>query len=176
MIKIIALSDTHLDSNLPRDLAELAQDADLIMHAGDFTSVDIYNSLRDLGKVEAVWGNADSSEIRALLPKRKVVEVEGIKVGLVHQASHSPGPLGPGILAREMEVDVLVYGHLHKPYVECSDRLLICPGSPIVPRMSPPTVAEIEIDGRRASGRIFPLGRPTCDYLMYAASLSKNDR
>jgi hypothetical protein len=75
-----------------------------------------------------------------------------------------------------MEVDVLVYGHLHKPYVERGDKLLICPGSPIVPRMSPPTVAEIEIDDRRVSGRIVPLGKPTCDYLVYAASLSKNDR
>jgi predicted phosphodiesterase len=45
MIKIIALSDTHLDSDLPKDLAELAQDADLIMHAGDFASVNIYNFL-----------------------------------------------------------------------------------------------------------------------------------
>ena len=45
MIKIIALSDTHLDSDLPKNLAELVQDADLIMHAGDFTSVEIYNLL-----------------------------------------------------------------------------------------------------------------------------------
>jgi putative phosphoesterase len=176
MIKIVALSDTHLDGDLPKNLVELIRDADIIMHAGDFVSLNIYDSLKDLGKVEAVWGNTDSSELRRLLPERKVVDVEGIKVGLVHQASHSSSPLGAGMLAREMEVDVLVYGHLHKPYVERSNKLLICPGSPIVPRMSPPTVAEIEIDGGRISGRIILLGKPTCDYLQYAVSLSKNEQ
>lgn len=173
MIRIVALSDTHLDSDLPKNLIEVVRGADLIMHAGDFDSINIYNSLKDLGRVEAVWGNADPSEMRRLLPDRKVIDVEGIKIGLVHQASHSSSPLGPVMLAREMEVDVLVYGHLHKPYVERGDRLLICPGSPIVPRMSPPTVAEIQIDDQRVSGRIVPLGTPTCDYLVYAASLAR---
>jgi putative phosphoesterase len=175
MIRIILLSDTHLDSDLPKSLVELVLDADIIMHAGDFVSLNVYDSLRDLGKVEAVCGNADSYELKRLLPDRKVVDIDGIKIGLVHQASHSSSPLGPGMLAREMDVDVLVYGHLHRPYVERSNRLLICPGSPLVPRMSPPTVAEIQIDGHRVSGRIVPLGKPTCDYLVYAASLSKNE-
>jgi putative phosphoesterase len=173
MIKIIALSDTHLDRDLPKNLVELARGADIIMHAGDFVNIDIYDTLNDLGRVEAVCGNADSPAIRRLLPERNVVDVEGIRIGLVHRASHSSEPLGAGMLAREMEVDVLIYGHLHKPYVEHGNKLLICPGSPIVPRMSPPTVAEIEIDGSRVSGRIIPLGKPTCDYLQYADSLAR---
>jgi putative phosphoesterase len=176
MIKIIALSDTHLDGDLPKNLVELARGADIIMHAGDFVAVNVYESLKDLGRVEAVCGNADSPTIRRLLPERKVVDVEGVRIGLVHRASHSSEPLGAGMLAREMEVDVLVYGHLHKPYVEHGNKLLICPGSPIVPRMSPPTVAEIEIDGSRISGRIMPLGKPTCDYLQYADSLARKEQ
>jgi putative phosphoesterase len=173
MIKIIALSDTHLDRDLPKNLVDLARGADIIMHAGDFVNMEIYDTLNDLGRVEAVCGNADSPTIRRLLPERKVVDVEKVRIGLIHRASHSSEPLGAGMLAREIDVDVLVYGHLHRPYVERGNKLLICPGSPIVPRMSPPTVAEIEIDGSRVRGRIIPLGKPTCDYLQYAESLAR---
>jgi putative phosphoesterase len=172
MIKIIALSDTHLERGLPEKLVELAEDADIILHAGDFVVRDVYDSLTDLGRVEAVCGNSDSPELKKLLPERKVIDVDGVRIGLVHQASHSSGP-GTEMLSREMEVDVLVYGHLHRPLVERNDKLLICPGSPTLPRMSPPTVAEIEINDRRVSGRIVPVGDPTCDYIRYAQSLAK---
>ena len=172
MTKIIALSDTHLERGLPEKLVELAKGADIILHAGDFVVRDVYDSLTDLGRVEAVCGNSDSPELKKLLPERKVIEVDGVRIGLVHRASHSSGP-GTEMLAREMEVDVLVYGHLHRPLVERNDKLLICPGSPTVPRMSPPTVAEIEIKDGKVTGRIVPVGEPTCDYILYGQSFAK---
>ena len=173
MTRIIALSDTHMERGLPERLVELAEGADFILHAGDFVSKEVYDSLADLGRVEAVCGNSDSPELKMLLPERKVIDVDGVKIGLVHRASHSSGP-GTELLAREMEVDVLVYGHLHRPIVERGNKLLICPGSPTVPRMSPPTVAEIEIKDGKVIGRIVPVGEPTCDYIRYAQSLEKN--
>jgi len=172
MTKIIALSDTHLERGLPDKLVELAKGADIILHAGDFVAKDVYDSLTDLGRVEAVCGNSDSPDLKKLLPERKVIEVDGVRIGLVHRASHSSGP-GTEMLAREMEVDVLVYGHLHRPLVERNDKLLICPGSPTLPRMSPPTVAEIEIKDGKVTGRIVPVGEPTCDYILYGQSLAK---
>jgi putative phosphoesterase len=172
MTKIIALSDTHLERDLPERLVELAEGADIILHAGDFVAKEVYDSLACLGRVEAVCGNSDSPELKLLLPERKIIEVDGVRIGLVHRASHSSGP-GTEMLAREMDVDVLVYGHLHRPLVERNEKLLICPGSPTLPRMSPPTVAEIEIKDGRVSGRIVPVGDPTCDYIRYAQSLAK---
>ena len=172
MTKIIALSDTHLERGLPDKLVELAKGADIILHAGDFVVRDVYDSLTDLGRVEAVCGNSDSPELKKLLPERKVIEVDGVRIGLVHRASHSSGP-GTEMLAREMEVDLLVYGHLHRPLVERNDKLLICPGSPTVPRMSSPTVAEIEIKDGKVTGRIVPVGEPTCDYILYGQSFAK---
>ena len=173
MTKIIALSDTHLERSLPEKLIELAESADFILHAGDFVAKEVYDSLADLGMVEAVCGNSDSRDLKMLLPERKVIDVDGVRIGLVHRASHSSGP-GTELLAREMEVDVLVYGHLHRPLVERGNKLLICPGSPTVPRMSLPTVAEIEIKDGKVTGRIVPVGEPTCDYIRYAQSLTKN--
>jgi putative phosphoesterase len=88
-------------------------------------------------------------------------------------ASHSQNLLGAKMLAREMEVEVLVFGHLHRPVVERGERLLICPGSPTLPRMAAPTVAELEVEAGRVRGRIVTLGRPSCDYLKHAESLAE---
>lgn len=146
------------------------------MHAGDFVSPKVYKSLTDLGRIEAVCGNADSPELKRMLPQRLVVEADGIKIGLVHMASHSADLTGADMMAREMDVKVLIFGHIHKPIIEKGKRLLICPGSPTLPRMSAPSIAELEITGDNISCRIVPLGAPVCDYLKFAASLDNRDK
>jgi len=66
-----------------------------------------------------------------MLPERKVIDIEGIKIGLIHQAALSlQETTGARYMAKEMEVDVLVFGHIHRPLIEKSDVLLACPGSP----------------------------------------------
>jgi putative phosphoesterase len=173
MTRIIALSDTHLEEGLPANLREIVKGADLVLHAGDFVSPAVYRSFDNLARLEAVSGNADSPELRRLLPTRKVLAVEGVRIGLVHMASHARDLVGAKMLAREMEVEVLVFGHLHRPVVERGERLLLCPGSPTLPRMAAPTVAELEVEAGRVRGRLVSLGRPSCDYLRHAEWLRK---
>ncbi len=175
MTRIIAVSDTHLEGSepMPSGLPELLDGADIILHAGDFASIEAYRAFEKTGRLVAVCGNADSPELKRLLPKKRTVEVEGVKIGLVHMASHSFDLTGAGMMAREMDVAVLIFGHIHRPVVEKGDLLLVCPGSPTFPRQSAPSVAELEINDGRISGRIVPLGSPTCDYLRYAESLVK---
>ncbi len=174
MTRIIALSDTHLeDEMLPDAVTVLARKADIILHAGDFVSVKVYSALAELGKLEAVRGNSDSPELKRLLPERKVIVVDGIRIGLVHMASHGPDLVGARMMAREMDVQVLVFGHIHRPVVEKGERLLICPGSTTLPRMSSPSVAELEITDGKVSGNIIPIGSPGCNYLLYAGELAK---
>lgn len=174
MTRIIALSDTHLEGDVPEKLLTLAKDADIILHAGDFVGKKVYDSFYELGRLDAVWGNADGRDLRKILPERKVIDVEGVRIGLVHRAAHALGP-GVELLAREMEVDVLVFGHLHRPYIEGHDKLVICPGSPTFPRMSSPTVAEIDVEDGKVKGTIVPIGETTCDYIRFAESLAKKD-
>ena len=171
MTSVIILADTHLETKLPEQLVEAIRKADMILHAGDFVSCEAYNSFQDLSQLEAVQGNADSAEIKKILPRRRVLEVDDVKIGLVHQASYAPNSVGANMLAREMNVQVLVFGHLHRPIVEKKDRFLLCPGSPTRPRMSPPTIAELIIEEGKVNGKIIPLGAPVCDYLKHAASL-----
>lgn len=174
MTRIIALSDTHLEGGeLPPSVVRLVKGADLILHAGDFVSVEAYHALSELGRLEAVSGNSDFPQLKKLLPQRRVIDVDGIRIGLVHMAFHGQDLLGAEMMAREMDVRVLVFGHIHRPVVEKGERLLICPGSPTQPRLSAPSAAELEIVDGNIRGGIVPLGSPVCNYLKVAGNLAK---
>lgn len=174
MTRIIALSDTHLDDEkLPVAVAALASHADMILHCGDFVSSRTYDALSDLGRLEAVHGNSDCQKLKECLPERKVIVVEGIRIGLVHMASHGSDLVGAEMMAREMNVQVLFFGHIHRPIIEKGQHLLICPGSTTQPRMSAPSVAELVIDAGSVSGNIIPVGSPCCNYLKFAGELGR---
>jgi putative phosphoesterase len=175
MTSIAILADTHLKVKLPEDLINAISKYDLVFHAGDFISIDAYNSFQDLSHLEAVYGNADTSDLKKLLPLRKILEVDCVKIGLVHQPSYSMDLTGADMLAREMDVDVLIFGHFHRPIFRKGARLLLCPGSPSQPRMSPPTIAELIVESGKISGKIIPLGSPLCNYLKFAESLAKKE-
>ena len=69
MTRIIALSDTHLmnGDHLPVAVVTLAREADIILHAGDFVSLQAYSDLKSLGRLVAVRGNSDSPQLKSLL-------------------------------------------------------------------------------------------------------------
>ncbi|HOT06550.1 MAG: Phosphodiesterase [Methanosaeta sp. PtaB.Bin039] len=170
------MADTHLDGDLPPVLSGLASQAELILHGGDLASLQTYDDLKRLGDVRAVAGNSDHHQLRRLLPERTVLEVEDVSIGLIHQASHAEESPGASMLAREMDVDVLIFGHIHKPVLkEEGGRLLLCPGSPTRPRLSPPTVAEMDIEEGNVRVRFVPVGAPRCGYLRFAESLGRPD-
>ena len=175
MTRIIALSDTHLENELlPPAVAALAKSADIILHAGDFVSLKCHDALAALGPaLEAVQGNSDCIELKKLLPERKVIEVGGVRIGLVHMASHGSDLVGAEMMAREMDVQVLVFGHIHRPLIEKGKLLLICPGSTALPRMSAPSVAELQIENGNVRGNIIPVGSPACNYLKFAGELAR---
>ncbi|MDM7938801.1 MAG: metallophosphoesterase [Methanothrix sp.] len=174
MTRILALSDTHLEGEeLPVAVVRLAREADMILHAGDFVSCKVYSALEELGKLEAVRGNCDLPVLKKQLPERRVIDVDGIRIGLVHTAFHGSDLVGAEMMAREMDARVLVFGHIHRPVVEKGERLLICPGSPTQPRMSAPSAAMLEITEGNIQGSIVSLGSPVCDYLKFAGELAK---
>jgi uncharacterized protein len=84
-----------------------------------------------------VVGNMDHSELRALLPKRRVVEVAGARIGMVHV----PGPAvgrGERLAAAFPGCDAVVYGHSHLPEASRVESVWILnPGSPTERRGAP---------------------------------------
>jgi len=87
--------------------------------------------------VEAVFGNMDEPALQASLPERRVVEVEGARIGLVHIA----GPRGgreERLASSFAGCDAVVYGHTHVPQVERHRGVWILnPGSPTERRRAP---------------------------------------
>lgn len=78
-----------------------------------------------------------------------------------------------GYLAKEMGVDVLIFGHLHRPLIERKDVMLVCPGSPTKPRMSNPSVVELTIEKGTIEGRVLTLEGDTCGYIRFRDALKK---
>ncbi|HEY9206538.1 MAG TPA: metallophosphoesterase [Candidatus Methanoperedens sp.] len=175
-MRIIAISDTHIKygsilEQLPSDLAAMLKDADMVIHAGDFVTKAAYDELSRIVRLVAVQGNMDEAVLKSLLPERSVIEVEGMNIGVVHEAALSlQDTTGAGYLAKEMGADVLIFGHLHRPLIEKSDALLICPGSPTAPRLSDPCAVELVIENGRISGNIVKFEGPRCSALERAGS------
>jgi putative phosphoesterase len=139
------ISDTHLprgSRTLPAACVQRLRAADLILHAGDVATAGVLADLRALGPpVEAVYGNVDDYEVRALLPSTRLVEAGPARIAMIHDA----GPAG-GRLARLRErfagagADAVVFGHSHIPLHErdpATGFQIFNPGSPTDRRRQP---------------------------------------
>jgi putative phosphoesterase len=121
-MRIGVISDTH-GLLRPEALTALTE-AEHILHAGDVGDVAILDALRAIAPVTAIRGNIDTTGACAELPATEMVELDGRVFYLVHAIEDldiSPSAAG---------VDVVVYGHSHKPSVERrKDVLYLNPGS-----------------------------------------------
>ena len=141
MATVAVISDTHLPRGarrLSEGCLERLRTADLILHAGDVVAVSALEELLALGPpVEAVYGNMDEPALKETLPKERVVEVGGARIGMVH----IPGPAAgreARLAARFPDCGAVVYGHTHVPQVERFQHLwLLNPGSPTDRRGQP---------------------------------------
>lgn len=141
LVRVLVTSDTHLTlgARLPLDLLELADRADHVVHAGDFVTMDVHDTLAALAPVTAVHGNVCDPETAARLPERAEVELGGVRIGVVHIPGASAAR-HERLRAWFPDCDVVVYGHTHMPEIVRSseaDMLVINPGSPVQRRRAP---------------------------------------
>ena len=141
-MRIAVLSDTHLPRGrrvLPeRCVAEL-RGADLVLHAGDIATVGVLEELEAIGPpVRAVLGNVDEPALAARgVPEIAEVDVEGVRIAMVHDAGPAPGRL-ERLRRRFPDADAVVFGHSHIPLHEEAGGLQIFnPGSPTDRRRQP---------------------------------------
>ena len=163
------ISDTHIPDRarvLPQNVLDAFSDVDLILHAGDLTSPRVLDELEQIAPVMAIQGNMD--RVNGIdLPKAKVIEVEDLKIGLIHGEVYPRADSDQLVyLAKELEVDILVSGHSHQPKIEQKEGILLLnPGSPIVPRLADRTVMLLEINNREVDVEIVKIGSPVCSAL-----------
>jgi putative phosphoesterase len=132
---------------LPVECLRRLEAADLILHAGDFVRVAVLEGLRQLAPVEGVVGNMDEAALRKQLPERRIVEIEDVRIGIVHV----PGPAtgrAERLAAAFPGCDAVVYGHTHLPEVgRAGDVWIFNPGSPTERRGAPAhSMLMLEID------------------------------
>jgi putative phosphoesterase len=159
---VVVVADTHLRGGaeaLPAAVLDDLRRADLILHAGDITSLRALTDLRGYGTVAAVLGNNDGA-LAGVLPDELVLQIGGVEVAMVHDSGPSAGR--PGRLARRYPgAALVVFGHSHIPVDEegLGGQRLFNPGSPTQRRMQPrPTYGRLHIEhGRLTAHEIVAL-------------------
>ncbi len=153
-VEIGLVSDTH--GLLRPGVLPLLEGCDLILHAGDVGEAGILEALDAVAPVKAVRGNTDYGALRAALPLTELVEVGGKVVYLLHILEDLDlDPAAAGI-------DVVVYGHTHRPLVEERGGVLyVNPGSCGPRRFDlPVTIGRLTADGDGLSVRLLPVPTP----------------
>lgn len=137
-MKIGVISDTHLREVTPAliDIYEAYfDDVEMIFHAGDVVSMEVVEYL-NRKPLNIVQGNMDSPDIRNRFPKKKIVEVEGFRLGLIHGWG-SPFGIEKRIRSEFDDVHGIIYGHSHMPANHSDDNVLFFnPGSAAGPGLS----------------------------------------
>jgi uncharacterized protein len=162
-MRALVVADTHLTpetlDRMPAEVWAMADEADVVLHAGDVVSSAVLDALADHAAVHAVLGNND--EGRLDLPGSLALDLAGHRVAMVHDSGPTAGRHRR--MARLFpEADVVVFGHSHAPLVsrEGDGPLLVNPGSPTHRRRQPVhTVAWLRLEpGLPAQAEIVEVG------------------
>lgn len=111
----------------------------MVFHAGDWVEAPLLDELeRRSRRLVGVFGNNDPPELRERLPLVARVELEGLRIAVIHETGPSRG--------REQRADeqfpatdLLVFGHSHIPWDSRTPQgmRLLNPGSPTDRRRQP---------------------------------------
>ncbi|MET4581899.1 putative phosphoesterase [Conyzicola nivalis] len=140
--RILLLADTHVPKRaraLPDRVWRAVDDADVVIHAGDWVDVSLLDELEArASSVIGVWGNNDGPDLRSRLPEVARVAVEGIRIAVVHETGPAAGREARCDAAYP-DTDLLVFGHSHIPWdtVTPNGLRLLNPGSPTDRRRQP---------------------------------------
>jgi putative phosphoesterase len=145
-MRLLLLADTHVPQrarDLPARVWTEVDAADVVVHAGDWTSEALLDALEErAARLVGVHGNNDGPALRARLPEVAEAELDGLRLAVVHET----GPAArreERCAARFPDVDVLVFGHSHIPWdTTAADGRpgglrLLNPGSPTDRRRQP---------------------------------------
>lgn len=139
MTEAAVIADTHLPRRrLPEACLQRIRAAELLIHAGDFSTAGAYEEIAAIGpELVAVHGNVDDAALHARLPSQTVIEREGARIGLIHDAGPARGRLAR--LRRAFPAaDAVIFGHSHMPLRDREGEFEIFnPGSPTERRRAP---------------------------------------
>ena len=153
---LVVLSDTHRTegTGLVGAAADAVDDADLVLHAGDFTAEPVLDAFHDAATdLRAVYGNRDSDAVSDRLPEATTLSYAGVRIAATHRQRGAA--TGLAMFGRERGADLVVSGHTHRPVVdEEGDVTLLNPGSHADPRGARQSFATLEPTGDGLAGQL----------------------
>lgn len=153
---LVVLSDTHGtdDHRLVGAAREAVAEADLVVHAGDFSTEAVLDAFHAVAAdFRGVYGNTDSAAVRDRLPSATTFEYEDIRIAATH--TRNGGHAGLTMFGRERDADLVVFGHSHRPTVDTGgDVTLLNPGSHADPRGNRQSFAVLEPTADGLDGRL----------------------
>lgn len=129
---IAVISDSHVPNRspeIPEEFYVILDEADRVVHCGDFEEPEVYERLDESYDLTAVKGNCDFFD----LPNSETFTHNDLKFGVYHGTGITPRghrPTLADIASNKLEVDVLLNGHTHQQEaVVHDDAILLNPGS-----------------------------------------------
>lgn len=147
-MRILIVSDTHRKNNNYFEVLERLRPLDMVIHCGDVEGSEYALTQSADCPVMMVSGNND---FFSELPREREISIERYKVWITHGHNYSVS-MGVEMLkqeARARGVNVVMFGHTHKPYLEVEEDLItLNPGSLSYPRQEgrKPSYGIMEID------------------------------
>jgi putative phosphoesterase len=142
MTRLLIIADTHVPKrarDLPAPLWAAVEEADVVVHAGDWVDVALLDELEARSsRLVGVHGNNDGPALRARLPEVARTTIGGVRFAVVHETGPAAGR-EERCAAAYPDVDVLVFGHSHIPWDTTAPGglRLLNPGSPTDRRRQP---------------------------------------
>ena len=142
-MRLLLIADTHIPQralDLPTEVWRAVDDAEVVVHAGDWVSLDLVDRLAARCDLMGVWGNNDHGlEFRERLPEVSRRTLEGVRLAVVHETGdkrHRDAYVDQKFTA---STDLLVFGHSHVPWdtITPGGLRMLNPGSCVDRRMQP---------------------------------------
>jgi len=122
MLKILLLSDTH--GFIDNKILKYCRQADEVWHAGDIGNTKVTDSIKNITKLRAVYGNIDDKLIRTEFPLDNQFTIENINVWITHIGGY---PYHYNIRIRDkLKIDppkIFISGHSHILKVQFDKKL-----------------------------------------------------
>ena len=148
-MRILLVSDTHrIHRNFEKLLKQIGH-IDQMIHLGDAEGAEDYIAQRAGCPLEIVLGNND---FFSNLEREKELQIGKYKILITHGHYYYVS-MGPDVLIKEASgrgMDIVMFGHTHRPLLERSRGVVaLNPGSLSYPRQEgrKPSYALMEIDG-----------------------------
>ena len=162
------MADTHVPNrakDLPGELWDAVDTADVVVHAGDWVDVSLLDKLESRAKrLVACYGNNDGPALRRRLPEIGHIRLDGFRLGVIHETGQAAGREAR-CATNYPDFDVLVFGHSHIPWdtVAPGGLRLLNPGSPTDRRRQPfATYMTTSVEnGQLTEVKLHQLPRPT---------------